>query len=167
LMVEVAEMTSTLDKKILLGFLIIAFASTASADFHNQGFSDFSEDSYFSIPEYDSQYEIGTELVAPFIFVATLLHFALSKALSFILANDSDNPANDPRVLWGLPKGVETHDNRADVSRYSMIMSLTITASLIPTPYWSYIREIIQLIGLGSMVFFAGLVAFILYLMVS
>lgn len=162
------EMTLTSGKKkIILGFLILAFVSSVSADFYyNQGSSGFSSDNYFSIPEYDSQYEIGTQLVAPFIFIATLLHFALSKALSFILANDSDDPLNDPRVMMGLPRGVEQRDDRLDVSRYSMIMSLTITASLIPTPYWDMIRGIIQLIGAGAILFFTGLVAFILYLMI-
>jgi hypothetical protein len=166
---EVEKMTSTsAKKKILLGFLILAFVSSVSADFYysqNSG-SSLSSENYFSIPEYDSQYEIGTQLVAPFIFITTLLHFALSKALSFILANDSDDPLNDARVLMGLPRGVEQRGDRLDVSRYSMIMSLTITASLIPTPYWDMIRGIIQLIGVGSLVFFAGAVAFVLYLMI-
>lgn len=150
---EVEEMTSTSIKLTLIAaILVTGFVSSVSADFYyNQGpgLSGISNDSYLSMPGYTNHKEIATELVAPFIFVTVLLHFALSRALSFILANDSDDPIRDNLVRWGLPRGVETYDDsRVDVSKYSMIMSITIAASLVPTPYWSLIRGTMASIGL-------------------
>lgn len=157
-------------KKLILALMLIGFMSSVSADFYyNQGGGlsgdGFSQDSFFSFPEYDSQVEIATELVAPFIFISVLLQFALSKALSFILANNKDDPLNDNRVLWGLPRGTYTRDDSVDVSRYSMIMSLTITASLIPTPYWDWISGIMRLIGVGTAAALVAGIIIVIYLM--
>ena len=142
------EKISTLTKKTVLisSLLILTTISTsAQLDFDNR--NTFNSDNYFVMPEFDNQQEIATELVAPFLFVSILLHFALSRALSFILANNEDDPINDPRVLWGLPRGTYTTENRVDVSKYSMIMSIAITASLIPTPYWNLIVAMMASIG--------------------
>ena len=145
--------TST-SKKLIIGLLLIGFISNVSADFYyNQGSSGFSSDNYFNMPEYDSQKEIATQLVAPFIFITILLHFALSRALSFILASGEDDPWEDSNT-WAVPFAIPMRERNGmdhvspDTSRYSMIMSLTITASLVPTPYWDIITGIMASIGL-------------------
>jgi len=135
-------------KKIASMVLLVLFVSTASAQYYNDP-GTISNDEYFSFPDYDSQTELVSQLVAPFIFVAVLLNFALSRALRFILANDSDDPWNDPHVAWAMP-GAQAPDEGPNVKRYSMIMSIAITASIVPTPYWNLIRTFMASIGIIS-----------------
>ncbi|MFB6100363.1 MAG: hypothetical protein ABEK16_03745 [Candidatus Nanohalobium sp.] len=146
--------TST-SKKLVLTLMLISFVSSVSAAFYyNQGGGNSqileSRDSYFSTPQFDSQEEILSELVAPFIFIATLLNIALSKALTFILAKDDTPDYSDPEYRGFVPYMFPIKDNRPDTTRYSMIMSLAITASLIPTPYWDIIRGLMASLGIAA-----------------
>lgn len=138
--------TSTV-RKTMVFVLVIGFFSTFTAGYYyNQG-QGFETDEHFSIPSYDSQEEIATKLVAPFIFITVLLHFALSRALNFILAEDVEEERYH-RVPYAIPLRDEGHDRlHPDARKYAMIMSLTITASLIPTPYWDIIIGVMASIG--------------------
>lgn len=123
--------------------------STVSAQFYyDDGGSSITSDSYFSMPEYDSQREIASELVAPFIFITILLHFALSRALNFIMAEDIENE-DYHKIPYTIPlrdRGYKR--DHPDARKYAMIMSLAITGSLVPTPYWDIIRAAMGSIGI-------------------
>jgi len=166
---EVETISTSTNKTLFLLAITVALAFTASSqDFYYNGEgSTFSNDNYFTVPEYESQAEIATELVAPFIFVTVLLHFAFSRAFLFILAEDNgDEIAYDSRgVPITFPMKDRGQGNRPNTSKYSMIMSLAITGSLVPTPYWGWIRQIMEALGAISTVAFAALFIFVLYMM--
>ncbi len=149
--------TWTSSKSLILGIFLLVLTSVAAAQITGQGSYDSSEisaDTGFSIPEYSSHQEILTELVAPFIFLTVLLHFALTKALHFTLAEEDYGPQNP------------FAPNRApNVKRYSLVMSLAITGALVPTVIWDYVLWSIRLLGVTSLLFFIGLILFVLYLM--
>ena len=148
-MQEVEEMTSTSTNKILILMILSSlFVLTASSQefYYNDGVSSFSSNDYFTVPEYESQEEIGTELVAPFIFVTILLHFALSRALNFILAEDIEEK-NYHAIPYAIPLKDGHRRKHPDATRYSMVMSLAITGSLVPTPYWTIIKGVMASIG--------------------
>ncbi|QGA80816.1 hypothetical protein LC1Nh_0934 [Candidatus Nanohalobium constans] len=161
-------MTLTSTKKILLITLLLAgFVSTVSADFYYGSGGISTSSDYFTTPEFSSQQEIATELVAPFIFITVLLHFALSKALNFIMAEDVEKE-NYHAIPYGIPLREKEHGHdrlHPDARKYAMIMSLTITASLVPTPYWDIIRGAMGLIGIGTAIAFATIIGFVIYLM--
>jgi hypothetical protein len=141
---------------------------TLSAGVTYDSGNSFSESEYFSIPNFDSHEEIATQFVAPFLFVTILLHFALSRVFTFILAEDvEDNRYN--RVPAGIPLVWRPGHSRPtpDARKYSMIMSITITASLIPTPYWGWITGLMSYLGLSAALFFSGLFLYIMYMMVK
>lgn len=106
---------------------------------HDDSFGDNSfsvaEDSTFSIPQYDSQSELATQLVAPFIFIVVLLKFSFERVLQFVL-DTNDHPP------WG--------DDGADVSRESTIMAITVAGMMIPTPFWDYVRLVASGIGFAA-----------------
>ena len=144
---EVETISTSTSKKIILGILLIGFVSTVSADFYYNNDGGFSGNEYFSTPSFESQEEIATQLVAPFIFITILLHFALSRALNFILAEDIEEERYHA-IPYGIPLRDRGHDKlHPDARKYAMIMSLTITASLVPTPYWDIIRGVMASIG--------------------
>lgn len=151
-MTQEVEKISTLTKRKLtsLLFVSILLSVTAAAQLDvNSGYSSYKSD-YFVLPEYGSQQEIATELVAPFIFISVLLHFALSRALSFILASgkDEDELWDNNLVMGAAPWAIRVDEDKGpNTSKYAMIMSITITASLIPTPYWSIITGLMASIG--------------------
>ncbi len=149
---EVETISISTSKKLVIGLLVLFCVSTVSAQFYyddgggNQILE--SRDSYFSTPSFESQEEILSELVAPFIFIATLLHVALSKALVFILAKDDTPDYSQAEYRGFVPYMFPIKDNRPEVANYSMVMSLAITASLIPTPYWDIIRGLMATFGI-------------------
>ncbi|MFQ3274992.1 MAG: hypothetical protein ACI9LV_000069 [Candidatus Nanohaloarchaea archaeon] len=108
----------------------------------------------YSIPEYDSQGELATELVAPFIAIAVILQFAFYKILGFTLAvNDGPFPN----------RGGE----RKRARKQSMLLSLVVTAMLIPSPFWGMIRNALQGLALVSIAGLFLVVLFLFYHMMS
>jgi len=105
--------------------------------------------SSFGVPQFSSQQELLTQLVAPFIFIAILLQFAFAKVFHFIL-HDDDFPEN-------VSYPIAIREGRPDVSKYSMLMSLTVTAMLVPSPFWDYVRLSIQLMGVIPIVVLLGM----------
>jgi len=84
-------MTSTSSKiaALLTGAILIAGIASAS---HYYGDSNsITADTGFSIPHYDSQEEILTELVAPFLLIAIVFQIGLQRALMFTLDEDRNN----------------------------------------------------------------------------
>jgi len=125
-------------------------ASLTSAYYYNDGSSGVYAENDFSIPEYESQDEMLTMLVAPFIVIALLLQLSLRRALRFAYAED-DNPS-----MLNL-----VENNRPPVDRYATVMSLAITAMLIPTPFWDYVILAINSLGVIAV---GGLVVLFLYM---
>lgn len=130
--------------------------SGVSADYYyGDSGSDYSidGDTGFSIPQYDSQQEIITLLVLPFIFISVLLRYVFIRALHLTLADD-----NNPPLLYPA-------DKRPDVSREATVMALAATGILVPSPMWTYVRWAVQLLDTVAIFGFAGLVLFVMYLM--
>lgn len=126
--------TLILTKKLLfLSILSILMISGVSADYYygSSGGSDyaFSEDTGFSVPEYDSQQEIFTKLVAPFLFVSIFLQLLFNRALRFAFVDEDSG--NDLLTLM--------ENNEPKLGREATLMAITATAILIPTPFWDYV----------------------------
>lgn len=109
-----------------------------------EGYSDF------QIPEYDSNAELLSQLVMPFVFLTIVLNFGFLKTLTFIMDSDETQPV-----------GMRYVDDTPDVSRYALVMSLTVTAMLVPTPFWDQIR---LLIGSFGFIALSALLLVLLYL---
>ena len=167
---EVETISTSTTKKILIGLLLLTFVSMVSADYYyNDAGSISTDSSYFTTPEFESQEELATELVAPFIFIAILLHFALSRALNFVLAEDIENE-NYHAIPYAIPLRDRGHGHdrlHPDARRYAMVMSLAITGSLVPTPYWDIIRGIMTSIGTATAIALAGLMLYGFYKVVN
>lgn len=165
---EVETISTSTSKKLIIGLLLLTFISTASADYYYNDAGGISTDSsYFTTPEFESQEELATELVAPFIFISILLHFALSRALNFVLAEDIENK-NYHAIPYAIPLRDDGHDRlHPDARRYAMVMSLAITGSLVPTPYWDLIRGIMTSIGTATAIALAGLMLYGFYKVVN
>ena len=119
-------------KNLFLGLVLLILISGASADYYYSDSGDYSsitDDTGFSAPQYESQQEVVTQLVAPFIFVGILLQILFNRALRFAFVDEDSG--ND---LLGL-----VEDNKPNLRRESMIMSITATAILVPTPFWGYV----------------------------
>lgn len=137
--------TSTLNKKLLALLLVAVLLSGMGAAEHYYGdsggesFSVTEMDSGFSVPEYNSQAEIATELVAPFLFIVILLKFGFEKMLMFAFASDDHNVA-------------DMLDEGPSFSKEATLMAVTVAAMLIPTPFWDYVRLLGGSIGLAATV---------------
>lgn len=147
---EEAVVTSILNKKFLIaGIVLVAFIGSASGYYYDNSDIGGISAGNLGIPEYDSNREILTEFVAPFIFVYMLLYFGLTKALHFTLRdNDRGWRGNEPNV-----------------SKEAAIMATAVTLMLIVTPFWNQIRLAMR--GLGLVTVGAFIVGFfyVLYLM--
>lgn len=130
-------------------------AQIAGEGYYGDGRDDLSDlDTGFSVPEYSSQSELVTKLVAPFLFVSFLLRLALMRALRLAFARDQDDRIH---LLFG-------EEQRVDVSSEATIMSVAITAMMIPTPAWDMVTVLGQLIGVLPMLIVLGFMAFVGYL---
>jgi hypothetical protein len=171
--VEVEAISTSTSKKFLLGILILSCFSGVSAQFYyddgggNQILE--SRDSYFIMPEYDSHREILTEFVAPFVFVAIILQFGFSRALNLIMAGGRDDPWEQDN-LWNVPFGIPLRERHGmdhvspDARKYATVMSLAVTASLVPTPFFQNIQAAIALVFGGTIyLLFAGVGIVVLY----
>lgn len=147
-------MTSTsMSKKLLLSLLILGMLSGVSADYYygNSHSGSITGDTGFSVPQYESQREIITQLVAPFLFVSILLQILFNRALRFAFVDEDQN-----RGILDL-----VENNRPNLRRESTLMAITATAILIPTPFWDYVRWATASIAVISV---TGLIVVILFL---
>lgn len=129
---ETLAVTLTLTKKLLLfGILSVLMISGVSADYYYSGSGgyDIGQNTGFSAPEYKSQQEIMAKLVAPFLFVTIFLQLLFNRALRFAFVDESSG--NDLLTL--------VEDNKPNLRRESILMSITATAILVPTPFWDYV----------------------------
>lgn len=117
--------------------------------------TSITDDTDFSLPQYESQQEILTLIVLPFIFISVILRYAFVRALHLSLADGRDVPA------------LYHEEAKPDVSRESTVMALAATGILVPSPMWNYVVWVIQLLDSIVVLAFAGIVLFVLYLMAS
>lgn len=138
-------MTSILNKAPILALILVMVSGFVSGSHYYEhdesGYDAQDSISGFSIPEYESQSELLTQLVAPFLLITLILQFGFERALRFVL-DDEHNP---------IPGQGESEHRRQ-----SMMMALAITGMLVPTPFFSLIRQSVSAI-FGSLVviFFA------------
>lgn len=131
--------TSTSTKLLLILGLTLLLTGLATAS-HRTGsivdggadYSEFDNLEGYGIPSFSSHAEIVTYLVAPFLFVTLLLQIALNQVLKHTVAKGSA-PGDGP-----------------DTSKFATIMALSITAMLVPSPFWDYIILSGNLIGVIS-----------------
>ena len=122
-------------RTILTLFLVVSMFSAGSAQI-----TDTAPDTGFSVPEFESNQEILTQLVAPFIFLFVLMQYTLSRSLHFAL---------DKR---GRPKA----------GKQETLLSLAIVTMLIPSPFWQYVQWGIQTLGVIGLIAFVGLFFFVI-----
>lgn len=150
-------MTLTLTKKMfLLGVVSILMFTTVSAEYSYSNSNDYGLDDQteFSIPEYDSQQEILTKLVVPFLFLTVLLRTLFNRALRFAFVDDSGR--NDLLTL--------VEDNKPNLNREATLMAITATGMLVPTPFWTYVTYAVGSIAVLSLTALIAVLLFFIYL---
>lgn len=143
----VAEMTSTSNKATIIVLALVLTTGITLANHGSQG-SAYStvHGQEFVLPEFDSQEEIITQFVAPFIFITIILQLTYARVLHAIYRDDQ------------VPRGVPpTVDDKPDVSRYATLMAIATTAVMVPTPFWDFISLWISAV-FGSIVMLFGLI---------
>jgi hypothetical protein len=118
---------------------------------HQQSGYSVTGDTGFSVPEYESQSQLATELVAPFLFIVVLMKFAFQKVLIFSFAEDD-------RVDWP-----GRDDHKSLYSREATLMAVAVTGMMIPTPFWGYVRLIASSLGLIATSAVALVILFLIY----
>ncbi|NMJ92634.1 hypothetical protein GLT81_00045 [Nanohaloarchaea archaeon] len=149
-------MTWTLESKNILSILVvmILFAGLGSSS-HGDLFSANPTDQY-----YDSLNDPRTALtnfVAPFLLIAIIFQRGFEKALSFSLAEDDRNMLSNTRSA-----------ERKRIRKYAMLMSLTVTAMIVPSPYFQIFQSYIAILfGTISYVFFFAIITAFLWVLWS
>lgn len=116
-------MTSTSNKLILV-ILLIAFAGAVTASHETS-----SSGTGFVIPDYDSHYEIATELFAPFLFVTVLFQIILEFLFNATLLPDQKRGLN-----W---QSSEYKYKRKRIRKVSTVCAIAIAAMLVPTNFYT------------------------------
>lgn len=145
-------MTSTLNKKLLLlGIISASMISGVAADYYyynDGGSNSITQDTGFSVPEYESQQELVTQLVAPFLLITILLQIGFERALRFAFVDEDRD-----RSLLDL-----LENNRPpSVKKESTVMALATAGILVPSPFFQYINEAITIVFGG--VFYIALIS--------
>jgi hypothetical protein len=151
ILMQVAEemtLTST-TRKFVLALLLLAFVSSASADCHDKDASSFENNNFFQIPEIDSQFELGTKLVAPFLLITIIFQIGIQRALMFTLDEDGSK--------W-FGRDPQYEKQRKKIKQQSTVMALVIAGMLIPTQAFEIIRSWISIVyGSVAVLFFAAI----------
>lgn len=131
--------TSTSTKLSVFILVMITFTGIAfGSHYYNhqqQGYS-VTGDTGFSMPQYDNQTELLTQLLAPFLLITIILQTGFERALRFAFADD-----DDPTLL-----DLTENKRPPGIKRKSMVMALAVTGMLVPTPFFQYINDIITLV---------------------
>jgi hypothetical protein len=144
-------------KLLILIATIIILLGTVSASYYDDEISDFSQDSYLELPELDSQKDIGTKLVAPFLLIFLILKVGLERALRFTLDADKKH--------W-FGNNPEYKKQRKKIGKQSTLMALIISAMIVPTPAFQIIRKWTTFVfGSVTMIFMAIILGGFLYLL--
>ncbi|MFB6190459.1 MAG: hypothetical protein ABEJ91_02710 [Candidatus Nanohaloarchaea archaeon] len=123
-----------------LSFVVASGAAFYYAD--GSSSRPISGDTGFSLPRYDSQMEIATDFVAPFLLITLVLQLGLERALMFTLADD--------RSAWFGQPNPNYRRERKKIKKRSMILALVITGMLVPTTFFQSINDLIAIVFGGS-----------------
>jgi hypothetical protein len=151
-----AAVTWTLENRKIFTILTLSllFLNLASA-FHGDMFSYSSADHFYESLE-DPRTAL-TNFVAPFLLVAIIFQRGFEKALAFSYADDDD---------W-IVSGSRSAEKKR-VRKYSMLMSLTVTGMIVPSPYFQFLQDYVAvLFGTISYVFFFAIIAGFLWVLWS
>lgn len=148
-------MTSTSNKsKLLFGIVAILFLSSMVSGYYYSD-SDITSDTGFQVPEYDSQEEILTEFVAPFLLIVILLQIGLQRALMFTLDEDQNT--------WFPPnKGYNKEKKR--IKKQSTLMALVIAGMMVPTQLFQIFNTFVTYLFGGALFIFFAVVVGIFFL---
>lgn len=124
--------------------------SGVSADYYygDRG-SSIGAETGFTIPEYESQEEVVTQLVAPFLLITILLQIAFQRALSFAFVDNDNGPTLRQLIVDEDPPSVK---------KESTVMALAVAGMLVPSPFFKYINDFVALVFGGS-IYILGAVA--------
>lgn len=126
--------TSTLNKLVLAVFLI-AFIGSAAASHESSSTKEG-----FVIPDYESHYELATQLFAPFLFVTVLFQIVLEFLFNKILLPKQNTTS------WNSAK---YKYKRKRIRRFATVSSLAIAAMLVPTNFYTLLTAT-ALVSYGS-----------------
>lgn len=141
-------MTSTLTKYLSIILLLTITVSTAAASFHSGGGDPYEN---LQIPHYDSQAEILTELVAPFLLIFFIFQIGLKQALKFALSAEDE---------WHS----EREQARKQRNKYATLIALAVSLMLVPTQLFQDINELIFVVFGGlTYIIFIGVGLLVLY----
>lgn len=145
-------------RKTLLFLIILSLATSAASDHNSESIFDSSQSSV-AVPEFDSQGEMLTQFVAPFLLVVIVLQAGTYKALESTLLPDRDE-------MRGMhPNQVEKEEAR--VKKYSIIISLVAAGMMIPTAPFQMLTEYVSIIFGGAVfLFFAVIVGAFMFKLV-
>jgi len=134
---------------IILLFGIFLGGSVSADYYYNSGNQDNSDVNSFSIPEYDSQKEIATQLVAPFLLITVILQIGLRRALYFTLDTNS-------------PLAGDSEKKKA--RKQATIIALIIAGMMIPTPLFQNLNRFVSWVfGSGIYILLGTAVIYFLY----
>ena len=129
----------------ILLLLISGVAGQTSGDgyAYEDGFDNMFVD--FDQFEFDSQWEILTELVAPFLFLFIIFQIGLERALNFTTSTDDSFYSDDAQ--------------KKKNKKYSIVLALITTLLLVPTQHFQEITALTAII-FGSLVYILLLLFF-------
>lgn len=122
-------MTSISTKAVLISLLFLTIVSGVNASFHDASGTNNPYEN-LQIPHYDSQTEILTELVAPFLLIFFVFQIGLKQALKFALSAEDE---------WHSEKEAA----RKQRNKYATLIALSVTLMLVPTKLFQDINELI------------------------
>jgi hypothetical protein len=132
----------------------MSLLGTVSADYYYPD-SDEGFGGWGNVPEFESQEQIVTEFVAPFLFIVVLLQFSIRKSLAFAFAKDDEY------------KRPFSRNNEPDVSKEATVMAVAIALMMVASPYWSWIQTFAASIGVIAMTGLVLVFLFLIYLYVK
>lgn len=95
--------------------------------------------------DFDSQWDILTQFVAPFLFLFIIFQIGLERALNFTTSTDDGFYSND--------------EQKEKNKKYSMVLALIITLILVPTQHFQEIAALTAVV-FGSLVYALLLIFF-------
>lgn len=151
----VPEMTSTSIKLVVAATMLMLLSTFVFASHNEEGLSsDIGySDTGFVIPEYDTHFEVATELVAPFLFIFVLLQLGFERVLLHTTANNDNLPAQ----FQGQ------NNERGRVKKQATLFALIITGMIVPTQMFQYFSEAVVAV-FGSMIYIVFGLMFLLFL---
>lgn len=130
-------METSTSNKVLLAVLVLMIAGSAA------GSHDSTSAGEFAVPDYESHYEIATQLFAPFLLTTVILQIALETTLRVTLM--PNNPRSSP---WNLGSGEQKYRKKR-IKRVSTVSALAIAGMLVPTNFYTLLSAT-TLVTLGG-----------------